>query len=1145
MHFTYDTTLRLVAVTDAIGLVTTLSYDLPADATKITKVTDPYGRFAALTYNDAGELASITDVIGMTSSFAYGPGDFVASLTTPYGTTLFTREADAGQTIYSRSVQATDPLGGTERVEFRWSTTALAATAPTAQVPTGFSAFNQNLDHYNSLYWDKRAMALYPGDVSKATVTHWLMYTYVSYTPIFYSHAFSTSVPHSVKRPLENRVWYAYADEDATGNAVGSSIQPTKTARVLDDGSSQVSQAAYNSMGRLTQSTDPLGRQQTLTYAANGIDLLDVRQTTGGLTDLLASFGTYTTQHRPQTMTDAAGQTTTATYNAAGQVLTRINAKAETTTYVYDASGYLQSVTGPVSGASTTFTYDGYGRFQTTTGSDGYATTTEYDALDRPTRATYPDGTYDSVVYTRLDVAQQRDRLGRITRLFYDPVRRLTATRDPLGRTVTQQWCACGSLDALVDAKGQTTTWERDVQHRVTREVRADGTTATVYTYEATTSRPKTVTDPKGQVATSTYALDDALTQIAYTNAAPATPTVSYTYETSYARLATMVDGTGTTTYTYKAAGSLGAMQVASVDGPLTNDTITYDYDELGRPVGRAINSVGLTLAYDALGRLSSETNPLGMFGYTYVGATGRVATRTYPNGQTTSYSYLGNTGDRRLQTIHHRKPDASTLSKFDYTYDVIGNIQTWTQQADSAAPTVQQFRYDTADQLTGATKQTTDPTPAVLKRFAYAYDPAGNRTSEQIDDALVSASHDNLNRLTSQSVGGAIRIVGTLDEPGRVTVQGKPVTVDAANTFQGTVPVTTGTTTVAVTATDASGNQTTNTYEIDQSGAGSTYTYDANGNLITDGNRSFEWDAENRLVAVNVGTHRSEFTYDGLDRRVHIVEKESGATVRDAQLFWAVAEIIEERLSGGEVNRFFSDGEQHNGAARYLTRDHLGSIREVTDAAGTVVTRNDYDPYGQLTRIAGTEDSRFGYTGHLAHAPSGLALALYRVYDPALGRWLGEDPAGELDGPNLYAYVRNSPIALFDAMGLHWEYSQSTGALVYVDDKTGSRTPTGRGYSGRGEGLNNPNKEGARNTGPIPRGDWDIGPKQNKPNTGPASLPLTPRPGTDTHKRDGFYVHGDNGRGKNSASEGCIILPRDVRDRINASGDKTMTVVR
>jgi YD repeat-containing protein len=46
-------------------------------------------------------------------------------------------------------------------------------------------------------------------------------------------------------------------------------------------------------------------------------------------------------------------------------------------------------------------------------------------------------------------------------------------------------WCPCGSQDALIGANGNRTTWERDTQGRVTREIRADGTTDTLYTLSA------------------------------------------------------------------------------------------------------------------------------------------------------------------------------------------------------------------------------------------------------------------------------------------------------------------------------------------------------------------------------------------------------------------------------------------------------------------------------------------------------------------------------------------------------------------------------------------------------------------------------------------------------------------------------------
>jgi hypothetical protein len=52
------------------------------------------------------------------------------------------------------------------------------------------------------------------------------------------------------------------------------------------------------------------------------------------------------------------------------------------------------------------------------------------------------------------------------------------------------------------------------------------------------------------------------------------------------------------------------------VDGPLSNDTITYSYDELGRVLNRAINSIGTSITYDTLGRVTSQTNPSGFFGY-------------------------------------------------------------------------------------------------------------------------------------------------------------------------------------------------------------------------------------------------------------------------------------------------------------------------------------------------------------------------------------------------------------------------------------------------------------------------------------------------------------------------------------------------
>ena len=130
------------------------------------------------------------------------------------------------------------------------------------------------------------------------------------------------------------------------------------------------------------------------------------------------------------------------------------------------------------------------------------------------------------------------------------------------------------------------------------------------------------------------------------------------------------------------------------------------------------------------------------------------------------------------------------------------------------------------------------------------------------------------------------------------------------------------------------------------------------------------------------------------------------------------------------------------------------------------------------------------------------------------------------------------------DPYGLYWEYSQSTGDLTYVDAETGERYHIDRGYSGQGEGLNNPAMQDEPDVGPIPQGTYDIGPQRYSPRTGPGVMDLTPRPGTDTFERDFFQIHGDNPCRCQSASTGCIVLSPNTRRMINNSGDRELRVV-
>jgi RHS repeat-associated protein len=1041
LRLIYDEDLRIVAVVDALAQVTTLSYDFAPDSSKITKVTDPFGRSAVFEYDDTGALVGITDVIGLTSRFEYGANyteqldasvtttmDFIDAMTTPYGTTKFRNEIVDPDGIHGdpQVLEATDPLGATERLEQR----GFNVGQPTREeaVPAGFSSMNAQLDNNNTYYWDKRATALFPGQYDKAVITHWHHGT-------LYGLDRQLGTKHSEKRPLEGRVWYGYSDPKPDGDG-SQSGRPTAVARVLDDGSSQIYRYEYNSKGKTTRSTDPLGRTTLYVYAPNEIDLLEVRQVNGTSTELLASYS-YNDKHQQLTSTDAAGQTTTTTYTTAGQVQTVTDAKGETTTYAYNSNDQLTSVTGPVSGATTTIEYDGYGRVWRVTDSDGYAVTTQYDALDRPTVVTYPDGTYEQTVYEKLDAVKQRGRLGRWTQTFYDALRRPVATRDPAGRTTQlNAWVSCPSgcggggakLSKLIDANGNPTTWEYDLQGRATQEIRANSATYN-YTYENTTSRQQSTTDPNGNVKTFTYNRDSSLAGVTYQPGAgvAATPNVSFTYDPTYGRVATMTDGTGTTNYSYYPVGVLGAGKLQSVDGSLDNDTITYGYDELGRVTSSQVggSSRTETQQFDALGRLTTLTNPLGNFTYAYDGVTRRPLSVTYPNGQQTTYAYFGNLGDRRLQEIWNKKPGGATLSKFDYTYDTAGNILTWRQQNEASPAQVYELGYDDADQLTAAILKSTDPTPVVLKRYYYAYDPAGNRTAAQNDDAVTGATYNNMNQLVSQAAGGALIFKGTVSEPATVTVGGRPATVTADGHFAGQAVVApSGTTDVQVTATDYASpnrNTRTNTYRVSESGAGKSFTFDPNGNMTSDGARTFTWDAENRLVRVSVGgSEIASFGYNAA--RLRTRKTTGGMTT---QYVLAEASVVEERLSTGAVTRHFQGegvdsvlaSEDGSGAVSYAVADHLGSVTQRTDTAGNVLLVRQYDPLGNP--VAGRDVPGWSYTGREWDTEIGLYYYRARYYDPMSGNFISGDPIHLKGGPNLYAYVAGNPVGATDPSGL------------------------------------------------------------------------------------------------------------------------------
>jgi hypothetical protein len=125
------------------------------------------------------------------------------------------------------------------------------------------------------------------------------------------------------------------------------------------------------------------------------------------------------------------------------------------------------------------------------------------------------------------------------------------------------------------------------------------------------------------------------------------------------------------------------------------------------------------------------------------------------------------------------------------------------------------------------------------------------------------------------------------------------------------------------------------------------------------------------------------------------------------------------------------------------------------------------------------------------------------------------------------------------------WVWDQSAGELRR-DGKLVSR-----GYSGKGRGRNNPALQGVAGIGPIPAGRWKIGTPYKSDSVGAYTLPLTAvdaKPGDDIHQptgRSAFRAHGDSIKSPGSASRGCLILPRNIRELMWRSGDRDLEVVQ
>ncbi|MBI2740179.1 MAG: hypothetical protein HYX38_26990 [Rhodospirillales bacterium] len=192
-----------------------------------------------------------------------------------------------------------------------------------------------------------------------------------------------------------------------------------------------------------------------------------------------------------------------------------------------------------------------------------------------------------------------------------------------------------------------------------------------------------------------------------------------------FPRLVSCTDGVGTTQFTYGPVGSLGALQVQQEQGPFANSAITSAYDELGRLASRTVQGAGAeTFQYDAIGRLTGHASDLGAFTLGYLGQTGQITSRQLAGSTlATTWSYLGNTHDRRLSGISNVGLTPGHFSTFAYTTTPENFIDSSTETSDASAvyPPAgsQTATYNNLNQLTDLSGQT------------LTWDAVGNLTSD------------------------------------------------------------------------------------------------------------------------------------------------------------------------------------------------------------------------------------------------------------------------------------------------------------------------------------------------------------------------------------------------------------------------------
>ena len=223
---------------------------------------------------------------------------------------------------------------------------------------------------------------------------------------------------------------------------------------------------------------------------------------------------------------------------------------------------------------------------------------------------------------------------------------------------------------------------------------------------------------------------------------------------------------------------------------------------------------------------------------------------------------------------------------------------------------------------------------------------------------------------------------------------------------------------------------------------------YDANGNILSDGDRNFEYSSFDKVerITKNDGSVSSVMHYD-TDRQMYYKDDcfpVKGGTVRTQTTYLGTFEKVERSNTSGEPDTNFieykyyvandiviTQREGKDDTTHYLHKDNLGSVVAVSDQEGEIVTQAIYDPWGKRSKIytetafvalqvAAVTDR--GFTGHKHIEALDIIHMKGRIYDSTLGRFMQADPfvqfTNNSQSYNRYSYVLNNPLVNTDPSG-------------------------------------------------------------------------------------------------------------------------------